>query len=157
MMGREDGRPGWRGAVVSVHVAADGGRSMRATEEVRAVQGRGLEGDRPIQEVSLIEEAVEALERDPGMKVLPGETRRNVMTRGVPLNHLVGCEFRIAGTVLKGAELCEPCDHLVAVAGERGLQPDLIHRGGLHTRVLKSGTIRRGDPVEEVRTEEQTP
>ena len=163
-------RKGWRGVVVSVHVAEDAGAPMRAVGEAHAVAGRGLEGDRyhdgkgyysyhqgPIREVSLIEEeTVKALERDHGMEVAPGETRRNVTTRGVPLNHLVGREFRVGGAVLEGVELCEPCEHLVAVTGKRGLLPNLIHRGGLHARVVKSGRIRRDDTVEEILTGEAT-
>ena len=163
-------RRGWTGSVVSVYVAEDGGAPMRAVEEARAVAERGLEGDRyhdgkgyysyhegPIREVSLIEEeTVEALGRDHGMEVAPGETRRNVMTRGVPLNHLVGREFRVGEAILEGVELCEPCEHLVAVTGKRGLLPNLIHRGGLHARVVKSGIIRPGDAVEAIPTPEAT-
>jgi MOSC domain-containing protein YiiM len=126
---------------------------MHDTCEVCAVAGRGLEGDRyhesrgyypdhpgPIREVSPIEEEmVEAIERDHGMEVAPGEIRRNV-----------------GEAVLEGVELCEPCDHLVAVTGRRGLLPNLIHRGGLHARVVKSGKIRHGDTLEAVRTGEAT-
>ena len=162
----EAGPRSWVGTVVSVHVAADGGGPMSAAGEVRAVRGRGLKGDRyhdgkgfysyhegPIREVSLIEEeTLEALERDHGMRVAPGETRRNVTTRGVPLNHLVGRRFRVGGAVLEGVELCEPCEHLVAVTGKRSLLPNLIHRGGLHACVVESGTIRTGDSIEELRT-----
>lgn len=161
MNGRGDGSLRWKGAVVSIHVAADGGAPMRDAVEVRAVAGRGLEGDRyregtgyysdhpgPIREASLIEdETLETLERDHGMEVAPGETRRNVVTRGVPLNHLVGREFRVGEAVLEGVE---PCDHLVAVTDKRGLLPNLIHRGGLHARVAKSGRFRRGDTLEAV-------
>lgn len=163
-------RRGRTGSVVSVHVAEDGGAPMRAVEELRTAAGRGLEGDRyhdekghypdhegPIREVSLIEEeTVEALGRDHAMEVAPGETRRNVMTRGAPLDHLVGREFRVGGAILEGVELCEPYEHLVAVTGKRGMLPDLIHRGGLHARVVRSGTIRPGDDVEEILTGEAT-
>ena len=162
-----DGSLAWKRAVVSIYTAADGGAPMRDTCEVCAVAGRGLEGDRyyesrgyypdhpgPIHEVSLIEEeTVEVLERDHGMEVAPGEIRRNVVTRVVPLNHLVGREFCLGEAVLEGVE---PCDHLVAVTGERDLLPNLIHRGDLHARVVKSGKISRGDTLEAVRTGEAT-
>ena len=166
MTGREDGRSGWRGAVVPVHVAADRGAPMRAAEEVRAVAGRGLQGDRyhdgkgycsghegPIREVFLIEkETEEALRRDHGMEVAPGKTRCNVTIWGVPLDRLVGREFRAGeAVVLEGVE---PGEHLVALTGERGLLPDRTHRGGPHARVVGSGTIRRGYPVEGIRSGE---
>ncbi len=148
MMSRvEEGSLGWKGAVASIHIAADGGAPMHDAGKMRAVAGRGLEGDRyhegrghysdhpgPMREVSLIEEeTVEALKRDHEMEVTSGETRRNVVARSVPLNHLVGREFRVGEAVLEGVELC---DHLGAVTGKRGLLPNLIHRGGLHARVL---------------------
>jgi len=106
----------------------------------------------PIREVSLIEaETVEALGRDHGLSVEPGETRRNITTRGVPLNHLVGRKFRVGSVTLRGVELCEPCKHLVDVTGKESLLPTLVHRGGLHAQVVEGGEIRLGDPVEEVR------
>ena len=70
-------------------------------------------------------------------------------TRGVPLNHLVGREFRVGGATLRGVELCEPCKHVVDVTGIKSLLPTLIHRGGLHAQILSGGMIRAGDIVEQ--------
>ena len=78
----------------------------------------------------------------------PGLNRRNITTRGVPLNHLVGREFRVGGATLRGVELCEPCQHVVDVMGMRSLLPTLIHRGSLHAQVLGEGLIRPGDVIE---------
>lgn len=158
-------RIAWRGAVVSIHVTDAAGEPMRTVGEVRAVAGSGLEGDRyhegkgfysyhsgPEREVTFIEEeTIETLRRDHNLELAPGETRRNVVTRGTPLNHLVGREFRVGEAVLRGVELCEPCEHLVNVTGKRSLLPNLIHRGGLHAQVLASGEIRTGDEIEAVR------
>lgn len=155
----------WQGAVVSIHVAGEAGAPMQPVERARAVADRGLKGDRyfegrgfysyhegPIREVSLIEaETLEALARDHNLAVAPGETRRNITTRGVPLNHLVGREFRVGGATLRGVELCEPCKHLVDVTGKKSLLPTLVHRGGLHAQVVADGEIRPGDGIEEVR------
>ena len=137
---------------------------MTEIDSARAVAGRGLEGDRyfegkgfysdypgPIREVSLIEEeTMQALQRDHDLVLAPGITRRNILTRGVPLNHLVGREFRVGGATFRGVELCERCKHLVEVTGIRSLLPTLIHRGGLHAQILSGGLIRVGDVVEEV-------
>jgi MOSC domain-containing protein YiiM len=153
----------WEGAVVSIHVAREAGGPMIEIDPALAVAGRGLEGDRyhdgsgfysdhpgPIREVSLIEEeTIEALRRDHNLALAPGITRRNILTRGVPLNHLVGREFRVGGATLRGVELCEPCKHLVEVTGIKSLLPTLIHRGGLHAQILSGGPIRVGDVVEE--------
>ena len=158
---QERGRLGWRGEVVSIHVAATAGAPMEAREAVTAVAGRGIAGNRyfagegfysyypgPLREISLIEEeTLEALERDHELRVAPGVTRRNIVTRGVPLNHLVGREFWVGGALLRGVKLCEPCKHLVDVTGQRSLLPNLIHRGGLHAEIVADGEIRVGDTV----------
>jgi MOSC domain-containing protein YiiM len=153
----------WRGTVVSIHIAREAGGPMVGIDPARAVAGRGLEGDRyhdgtgfysghpgPIREVSLIEEeTIEALRRDHNLILAPGTTRRNILARGVPLNHLVGREFRVGGATLRGVELCEPCKHVVGVTGIKGLLATLIHRGGLHAQILSGGLIRAGDVIEE--------
>ncbi len=134
---------------------------MEERDVVQAVAGKGLIGDRyfnevgfysgtpgPLREISLIEEeTLEALARDHEMVVVPGETRRNIVTRGVPLNHLVGREFLVGSTVIRGVKLCEPCAHLVAVTGKRGYLLNLIHRGGLHAEIIGDGEIRPGDAI----------
>jgi MOSC domain-containing protein YiiM len=77
----------------------------------------------------------------------PTQTRRNIVTRGVPLNHLVGRQFRVGrDVVLQGVRLCEPCDYLesLTLSGVRG---GLIHRGGLRADIISGGTIRVGNRV----------
>ncbi len=133
---------------------------MKAVEAVRAVPGRGLEGDRywsatgtysykpsPDRDVTLIElEAIEALERDYGIVLPPGESRRNIVTRGVALNHLVNREFTVGEVTLRGLRLCDPCGHLERLA-QPGVRQGLIHRGGLRAQILGAGMIRVGDPI----------
>jgi MOSC domain-containing protein YiiM len=157
------------GHVVSIHVAAAAGSPMKAVDEVRALPGRGLEGDRYFlrtgtysgkngadREITLIEEeAIDALRRDYGVTLEAGETRRNVATRGVPLNHLVGRVFRIGQTAARGLRLCEPCSHMERLAGKR-IRPGLVHRGGLRAQILTEGWIRVGDEVK-VEEAEKTP
>lgn len=129
--------------------------------EVRAVPGRGLEGDRyfsktgtysrhegPDRQITLIEvEALEAVERDYRIVLDPGESRRNVATRGVAVNHLVGRRFRIGEVRLRGLRLCEPCSHMERLSG-KPVRSGLVHRGGLRAEILTEGVIRVGDLVE---------
>src|SRR5438445_653773 len=116
----------WHGEVVSIHIAPKAEDPMKSLKAVRAIPGKGLEGDRyfrasgtysdrpgPGREITLIEsEAIEAMARDNELAIAPGEARRNVVTRGAPLNHLVGREFLVGGVRLRGIRLCEPCSHL---------------------------------------------
>jgi MOSC domain-containing protein YiiM len=133
---------------------------LRGVDHVVAVAGHGLEGDRkfrgqgsptpkdgPDRELTLIEaEAIEAVSRD--YKVMFGavETRRNVVTQGIALNHLVGKQFRIGEVLLQGIRLCEPCEHLESLT-RKGVREALIHRGGLRAQILEGGVIRVGDPI----------
>src|SRR5574341_1195811 len=145
----------WQGTVVSIHIAVAAEGPMASVDEVRAVPGKGLEGDRYFsqvgtysnnpgsgRDVTLIEiEALEALKRDYGIDLGLGESRRNIVTRGVPLNHLVGKEFRVGEVRLRGIRLCEPCSHLEKLS-QQGAQRGLIHRGGLRAHILSQGTVR---------------
>jgi MOSC domain-containing protein YiiM len=101
----------------------------------------------PSQEATLIEaEAVEALEHESSIKLDPGDSRRNIVTRGIALNHLVGKEFVVGAVALKGIRLCEPCGHLEKLT-QPGVREGLIHRGGLRAQILTEGNIRVGDTV----------
>ena len=150
----------WEGTVHSLHVAPAAGAQMTSVEEVRAIAGRGLEGDRYAEgagtfsrkagtgrHVTLIElEALRALLVEHEIALEPGEARRNVVTCGVPLNHLVGREFRIGRVVVKGMRLCEPCTYLSGLVGE-DVRTGLIHRGGLRADIVRGGTLRVGSAV----------
>lgn len=152
----------WKDAVISIHICPEAAGEMVGVRQARAVQGQGLEGDRyfgdtrgtfsrepdPAHQVTLIEsEALEALERDYRYALAPGASRRNVMTRGVPLNHLVGREFRVGTVRLKGLRLAEPCSHLARLTSEN-VRKGLIHRGGLRCEILESGVLQVGDALE---------
>jgi MOSC domain-containing protein YiiM len=152
----------WEGSVAGIYIADSGGEPMRSLAEVRAIAGSGLEGDRyatragtysskpaPGREVTLIEsEAVQAAEHEYGVRIDPGAARRNIVTSGVALNHLVGKEFRVGEVTLKGIRLCEPCAHLANLT-QKGALKALIHRGGLRAEIVTEGTIRVGDEIQE--------
>jgi MOSC domain-containing protein YiiM len=150
----------FEGRVSGIFIGPVKGKPMIGVEDVRAVSGRGLEGDRYFdrrgtfskrdpesREITLIEqEAVDAAERSYDVEIDPIETRRNILTEGVPLNHLVNEEFDIGEVRLRGVKLCEPCGHLARLT-EKGVVEPLIHRGGLRAQILKDGTIRVGDRI----------
>ncbi|MBZ5719700.1 MAG: MOSC domain-containing protein [Acidobacteriia bacterium] len=151
----------WTGTLESIHIAAAAKAPTRSVGQVQAIPGVGLEGDRyalkqgtffkpePEFELTLIEaEAIEALQRDYHLTLAAGDARRNLVTRGVPLNHLVGREFQVGEVKLRGIRLCEPCSHLEAVVGQPVIK-GLRHRGGLRAQILNQGVIRAGDPVRE--------
>jgi MOSC domain-containing protein YiiM len=150
-----------QGTVVSIHIAPVGAAPMKSVTTAQVVAGRGLEGDRYYgklgtysrqagsgRDITLIEiEAIEGLKRDYEIQLDPGQSRRNIVTRGVALNHLVEQEFRIGDVVLRGTRLCEPCAHMERLTVKGALR-GLIHRGGLRAEIVKGGTIEVGDVIE---------
>lgn len=151
------------GTVEAVLVAAEAEGEMTAVGRTAAVAGRGLEGDRYYEQrgtfsdahdrghdLTLIEaEALEAFEI-PGGPITAEDARRNVVTRGIDLNALVGKPFRVGDVECFGQRLCEPCAHLeklTAAAGKPGTLREMIHRGGLRADVVGDGTIGPGDPI----------
>jgi MOSC domain-containing protein YiiM len=142
------------GRVEGIFLTPEHGVLPVAVPSVRAVAGRGLEGNRyfyddapPGRAVTLIAaEAVEALEAEHGISLHAAETRRNVLTRGIDVNALVGKRFRIGDVECEGVELCEPCAHLQSMT-KPGVIKGLVHRGGLNADILNDGEISVGDAV----------
>jgi MOSC domain-containing protein YiiM len=154
-----------RGEVVSIHIAAGAGQPMQALTEAEAIAGEGLIGDRyrdgtgfysdkPItpgaREITLIaEEALAAVKAETGITLPLDEHRRNITTRGVDLDALIGQRFRIGEVLCEGIRSCPPCTHLEEVTG-KPVMPPLVHRGGLRARIVEGGWLRVGDAIEQV-------
>ncbi|MEY7847900.1 MOSC domain-containing protein [Natrarchaeobius sp. A-rgal3] len=152
------------GTVEGIYTTPDSGERMQEIDTVEAIAGQGLRGDRYFRErglydrrddlpegtdVTLIEaEALEAASRDDETEIRPEDTRRNLLTRGVPLNHLVDREFQVGETTLVGVRLCEPCSYMESLARTEGAVSALVHRGGLNANVVDSGTISTGDAID---------
>ncbi len=117
--------------------------------------GQGIEGDRRCrpgqkreQELTLISaEAIDAFNAQNGTHIPYIAFRRNLVTRGIDLNTLVGRRFRVGGVECFGLELCEPCSKLARLVDRRVL-PDLVHRGGLRAAILSRGSVVPGDPLQ---------
>ncbi|MEO6004219.1 MAG: MOSC domain-containing protein [Opitutus sp.] len=133
-------------------------------QQVRAVPGRGLEGDRyfdgtgtfsphppkPDFEVTLIQrEHVEAFAAASGIRFSTHDARRNLVTVGIDLNTLVGREFQIGSAVIRGLRWCEPCNYLAKQTAPEVLR-GLLHKGGLRAQVVKEGIISVNDSLVEL-------
>jgi hypothetical protein len=156
------------GTVERIFLAPEAEAKMEEQTVIKAVAGKGIQGDRYFSEIetgtfvewgsneerydgydlTLIEqEAVTAIKRENGIELAPGEHRRNIETRDVALNHLVGERFRVGEAICRGKQLGEPCNHLQRLTQDGVLQA-LIHRGGLRADIVESGRIRPGDKIE---------
>lgn len=161
-MNKTPSPPDVPGNVAALHIGPRKKQPLVPVESIRVVPGRGIEGDRffrkspgeenpnPGREITLIEsEALDALLHECNIALAPPDTRRNVLTRGIRLNPLVGKQFTVGETLLEGIELCEPCGHLELLT-RTGVKQGLTHRGGLRARIVHGGTIRVGDVMSEV-------
>src|SRR5213595_1707862 len=137
---------------------ADPESPTHRVDSVLAITGRGLVGDRHLASeqtwaasgcaISLIEaEEIEAIRQEHGIDLGDGRSRRQVVTRGIRLNDLVGREFDIGEVRCRGVELCEPCQHLTRLLGEPNLIKAALQRAGLRADILAGGRIAVGDSV----------
>ena len=159
-----------KGSVELIHTASQGAGKITQMEEIVVIAGRGIEGDRYYEgngtfsksnryadksstdgrDLTLIEaEAVEAVFKEQHIEIDPGTHRRNITTRGVALNDLVGKKFRIGGVICKGICLCTPCRHMEALTSKGGMGA-LENRGGLRADILEGGVIKVGEEIEEI-------
>ena len=148
-----------RGQVVSIFITPKAAGEMVSVTQVRAFADRGLEGDRflrdswaalsrPDKAVSLIEEeTLEIAAAELGVDSLAPISRRNIVTRGVPLVELLDREFTVGSARLRGLRLFEPCGHLVKLSGIAGIFKALEHRSGLKAAIVSDGLIRVDDAV----------
>jgi hypothetical protein len=155
--------PNGPGSVEGIFLADAAGAEPRAVDAVAAVPGRGLEGDRYFagdgtffkerkegQDLTLVEaEAIEDLARERGIELRPAESRRNVVTRGIGLNDLVGRRFAVGDVECLGRRLCDPCSHLEKLT-QPGVLEGLVNRGGLRADIVRAGEFAVGDPVRDL-------
>jgi MOSC domain-containing protein YiiM len=148
------------GTVEHIHIASEAAKPMVALAEAEVIVGQGLEGDRyankighysdrpaPGRHVTIIEiEVLEDIAQSLGIAFLPHESRRNLTTRGIRLNPLVGKTVQIGPVVLDVIRFCDPCAYLQDMLGKPVLKP-LADRAGLRCDVITGGTIRVGDPI----------
>jgi MOSC domain-containing protein YiiM len=136
------------GSVEGITLVRDASGVIERVEAVRAAAGAGLDGDYHSDLTLIAAEALEGLREDTGIELAGHDTRRNVLTRGIDLNALVGRRFSVGEVEAVGIELAEPCTKLQRLSGEPGVLRALVHRGGLRADVLRGGEIRIGDAVQ---------
>jgi MOSC domain-containing protein YiiM len=149
----------WQGSVKEIFITPQSAHAMVSVSTVRAFADRGLEGDRFFRDswdavkrsdkaVSLIEdEVLELVAQEIDVSAIGILTRRNIVTRGVPLIELLGQEFTVGNVRMRGIRLFEPCGHLVAVTKLPRIFKALEHRSGLKAAVVSDGIIRIGDAI----------
>lgn len=151
------------GKLEYIFITPDAGAPLSTIDNAVLEAGRGLVGDRyhrgggtfskklagkPDREITLIEvEEIDRFNESFGLSLSYGEIRRNLVTKGVRLNDLVGRRFTVGDAILEGIRLCEPCAYLAKTV-TRDVLPGLAGKAGLRARIVIGGTIRPGDPID---------
>ena len=147
------------GQLIGIYISPSPSVLPHSVQRIRALAGRGLDGDRyatgcgtfsartGARDVTLIEaESIEQFVREYEQPLDAAQSRRNLLTRGVRLNDLIGCDFLVGGVPMRGLRLCEPCTHLVRLTSPAVL-PGLVRRGGLYAQILEDGELTVGDTI----------
>jgi MOSC domain-containing protein YiiM len=157
--------PQLRGRVEVIALAERATGDMHTVDHTNALANRGLEGDRYAakagtftpandtargHDLTMIEaEVLDDLTLPDGGSLGYAQARRNIITRGIDLNALVGRRFRVGNVECLGQRLCEPCSHLERLTTKGALR-ELIHRGGLRADVLSDGEVATGALIETI-------
>jgi len=152
----------FQGKLLAIAIARQAKGPMEEFASIEAVQGEGLRSDRygagigaaqfrgrrkPENEITLIaSEAIEAANEEFNLTIEHLDTRRNLLTAGVPLNELIGKSFRVGAVTLQALEKCEPCGYLQKRTFP-WIKPALKGRGGLRCCIVEGGTISVGDTI----------
>ena len=148
------------GYIAYIHTTTAASKPMIALSQAEVIARQGISGDRyahhvgyysanpnPGRHLTMIEvEVIEAIARDQGLPFAPHESRRNITTRGIRLNPLVGKRLCIGAVVVEVIRLCDPCMYLERLVGQPVMQP-LIEAGGIRCDVRSGGVIRGGDVI----------
>lgn len=148
------------GTVISLHTTMRMAESMDEVRYLKCLAGKGIDGDRyllgtgtyskkpePGRQITIIEiEELEALE-EIGLKCTPNQCRRNVISKGIRLNPLVGKEITVGEVRLKVHRFCQPCTYLEKKLNQPGLKDALWDKGGLKCEILTDGEIKPGDVI----------
>jgi len=147
--------------ILSIHIASGAGLATFELDEAELVAGKGIIGDRnyrdggadPARQVTLIEsEQIERFNREHDRDMGAGVFRRNLVTRGIDLNEMVGKRFHVGAVLLEGMELCQPCATLGRILSDTSLSAaqatrEFLDRGGLRARIISGGRLSPGEHI----------
>ena len=142
--------------VIEIAISANSGKLMKNVDSVESIAGKGLLNDRHFKEsnekksqITLIEiENINHYNQISGTSIPSKDFRRNIITKGIKLNELVGSEFFIGKVKVKAHDLCRPCKYLQESLKQKNLVKELLRKGGLRCEILTDGKIFVGDKIE---------
>ena len=141
--------------VIKIGTTSDNNKKIKEAELIEVIENKGIVGDRhfkdfndPYCQLSLIEsENIDYYNSKYGLNIDYIDFRRNIITKGIRLNGLIGKKFSIGETLVEGVDLCRPCRHLTEMLNQNNILKEFIRRGGLRCQILSSSKIKIGDKI----------
>tara|TARA_B100000282_G_scaffold205204_1_gene150650 strand:- start:189 stop:629 length:441 start_codon:yes stop_codon:yes gene_type:complete len=141
--------------VLKLGISSENNKAIKEVVSIEVLVNKGVIGDRhfkdfndPYCQLSLIEsENIDYYNLKYGLNIPYVNFRRNIVTKGIRLNELVGKKFKIGNVDLEGVDLCRPCRHLTEVLNQNNILKEFIRKGGLRCQILSSSKIQIGDEI----------
>ena len=141
--------------VIKLGIAQNRSQKIQEVEKIELLPGKGIVGNRHFQEnnnpksqLTLIEsENIDYYNKKFNVQIPYVNFRRNIITKGIELNKLVGKQFVVGKIKVKGNDLCRPCKHLQEILGQKDIIKEFLQKGGLRCEILTSGIIEVGDKI----------
>ena len=141
--------------VYKLGISIEHNQSINEVNSINVLANQGIVGDRhfkefnnPYNQLSLIEsENIDYYNIKYSLNIPYINFRRNVVTKGIQLNDLVGKKILVGNVELEGIDLCRPCRHLTEVLGQDNIIKEFLRRGGLRCQILSSSSIKIGDQI----------
>ena len=141
--------------VFKIGITDKNNQQIKEVNSINVLANKGMLGDRhfqefndPFNQLSLIEsENIDYYNIKYGLNIPYKDFRRNIITKGIKLNDLVGKKFQIGDVKVEGIDLCRPCRHLSEVLGQNNIIKEFLRRGGLRCQILSSSNIKISDKI----------
>ena len=141
--------------VFKLGITSNNNKKIEEVESIEVLANKGVVGDRhfdnyndPYCQLSLIEaENIDEYNLKFGLNIPYLDFRRNIITKGIKLNDLVGKKFSIGNVEVEGIDLCRPCRHLTEMLDQENILKEFLRKGGLRCQILSSSKIKVGDTI----------
>tara|TARA_Y100000996_G_C22530273_1_gene646191 strand:+ start:320 stop:766 length:447 start_codon:yes stop_codon:yes gene_type:complete len=141
--------------IFKLGITSDNNKKIKEVNSIDVIANKGIIGDRhfkdyndPYCQLSLIEsENIDYYNTKFGLNILYVDFRRNVITKGIKLNNLIGKKLQLGNVLVEGIDLCRPCKHLTEMLNQDNIIKEFMRKGGLRCQILNSSKIRVDDEV----------
>ena len=141
--------------IIKIGIARKNNLKIEEVEVIEILEGKGILGDKHFHEnndarkqITLIEsENIDDYNKKFSLNIPYLDFLRNIITKNIELNNLIGKKLTIGNTELEGIDLCKPCKNLQEALGHNNIVKEFLFKGGLRCKIITSGKIKLGDQI----------